>query len=122
MVYVILLLRPDYVALLGGCGPRYVHLNVLWPDHLRQVLQRVQHLIPKVKLYELEVLQAHPSLPLLIAHLCHGPLLLLDDLEASLSHLLFKVEVVEHRLVQEPLSRLVIREDFFDEKGHHVLI
>lgn len=96
MVDVILLLRPDYVALLGGCGPRYVHLNVLWPDHLRQVLERVQHLIAKVELYELEVLEAHATLALLIPHLCHVALLLLDDLEASLSHLLLKVEVVEH--------------------------
>ena len=39
MVYVILLLRADYIALLCGCEPRYVYLNVLWPDHLRQVLE-----------------------------------------------------------------------------------
>lgn len=122
MVDVILLLRPDYVALLGGRGARYVHLDVLRPDHFRQVLEGVQHLIPKVELYELEVLEAHAALTLLVAHLRHVPLLLLDDLEASLPHLLFKVEVVEHGLVQEPLPRLVIGEHFFDEQRHHVLM
>ena len=122
MVYVVLLLRADYVALLGGRGPRYVHLDVLRPDHLGQVLEGVQDLIPKVELYELEILEAHPALPLLVAHLRHVPLLLLDDLEASLPHLLLKVEVVEHRLVQEPLPRLVVGEHFFYEQRHHVLV
>lgn len=96
MIDVILLLRADNVALFGGCGPRYVHFDVLRSDHLRQVLERVQHLIAKVELYEFEVLEAHATLALLIAHLRHVSLLLLYDLEASLSHLLFKVEVVEH--------------------------
>ena len=95
MVDVILLFWTDDVALLR-CGPGQIHLDVLWPDDFRQVLQRVQHLIAEVKLDEFEVLEAHPIFPLFASHLGHVPLLLLNHLKAPLPHLLLKVEVVEN--------------------------
>lgn len=62
MIHIVLFLGWDNLTPVGN-APTDVDLDVLRPDDLGQVLQRVEHLIPQVTVDHLQVSQSSGTLP-----------------------------------------------------------